>query len=224
MHFRGKAGCSELKLSKRVMTGPLPPSAAKHDAIYKQNRPPSLSCAYACERFCIRSGCGQREKDMIYQELSLTWLQCWLWQDGATITTRQNTQTAENYSKKKACRLSHGRFAEQKTGGLQQQRMISGAIAAQPQLPERNWNILSVIGKHFGGLLVLLWDEVCIFESHTVCLINNQGKEWWDLGSSTLGNISLQRASCRLVSTSWLETTGKYMYIFYPSLWPPGAW
>lgn len=43
------------------MTGPLPPSAAKHDATYKQNRPPSLSCAYACERFCIRSGWAKGE-------------------------------------------------------------------------------------------------------------------------------------------------------------------
>lgn len=35
MQFRGKSVCSELEVSKRVVTGPLPWSIAEHDAIYK---------------------------------------------------------------------------------------------------------------------------------------------------------------------------------------------
>lgn len=64
MHFRGEDGCGELELSKRVMTGPLPPSTSKHDPIYKQWRPPRLSCASVCGRFCITLGQGQEKGEV----------------------------------------------------------------------------------------------------------------------------------------------------------------
>lgn len=100
MHFRGKAGCSEHELSKRVMTGPLPPTAAKHDAICKQNRPPSLSCAHAC----IRSGEAKGEgNEVLRNEPNLAAVLTLMgWSNHRSQT---NTQAVENCSKKGACRL-----------------------------------------------------------------------------------------------------------------------
>lgn len=141
------------------MTRPLPSSAAKHDAIYKQNRPPTLSCVYACERFCIRSGQPKHEGNEILRTepdlAAVVALVGWIKHPSSGELLEKELPGSNR-------RFAKHRMAIQKTGGLQQQRIISEAVAAQRQLlapamfyREKTEHL--ICDWHaFGGFLVLL--------------------------------------------------------------------